>query len=444
MSTAGLSSTTRKFTLSFYFWLPAGRDEFELSRGDDQPFKDTANYRDKIESAVAKNLMIKINELSEKSSESFWLNNSSDLKVQDSNLGLRSLAFEFRYEPKRDENEDKSKTYNLPNQMARALILSNGLYLWQFDVEYRSDLSEQDISKSAGEFLRDHFVKEHISKLFNFEWAEKIKLVASPKDKKAYSGALTYYQIDLLFNGIFDKDAHPDNFIEPHSGSKSSDRIEGNDEHNYNVQGIIQSLSRFAINNHHYPLFVDFDKIPPTGAFENTFMEPISTDTDLFGTAPNTEADRFLSRISHAGMEQFLKAAISFGVIHYKAGLDHCRAQLTNASLLIRIHKTAGELLRPSLSPDLSSADLQAYTSIVAGKLPAFCFLYSLIEGIAQATRPFEARKDSRLGELEWDEWVHSQFTLHNALLYYPYPQAVVAFDLGESVGKDTLPCALC
>ena len=25
-----------------------------------------------------------------------------------------------------------------------------------------------------------------------------------------------------------------------------------------------------------------------------------------------------------------------------------------------------------------------------------------------------------------------------------PYPQAVVAFDLGESVGKDTPPCALC
>jgi len=27
---------------------------------------------------------------------------------------------------------------------------------------------------------------------------------------------------------------------------------------------------------------------------------------------------------------------------------------------------------------------------------------------------------------------------------YTPYPQAVVAFDLGESVGKDTPPCALC
>ena len=27
---------------------------------------------------------------------------------------------------------------------------------------------------------------------------------------------------------------------------------------------------------------------------------------------------------------------------------------------------------------------------------------------------------------------------------YCSYPQAVVAFDLGESVGKDTPPCALC
>ena len=30
------------------------------------------------------------------------------------------------------------------------------------------------------------------------------------------------------------------------------------------------------------------------------------------------------------------------------------------------------------------------------------------------------------------------------SLSRYSYPQAVVAFDLGESVGKDTPPCALC
>jgi hypothetical protein len=131
-------------------------------------------------------------------------------------------------------------------------------------------------------------------------------------------------------------------------------------------------------------------------------------------------------------MEQFLKAAISASLIHYKVGLDHCRAQLTNDSLLIRINKTSGELRRPSLPDELSSADLQSYTSIVAGKIPAFLFLHSLIKDLAQASRPFEAQNDNKLDGPGWVEWIYSLSTLRDTLLHYKLYVESIRDDIGE------------
>ncbi|MGH3900824.1 MAG: hypothetical protein ACRDTA_21790 [Pseudonocardiaceae bacterium] len=424
MSTTGSSPTANKFKLSFYFWLPAGRDEFELDGGDDHHFENTANYRDGFEGAIAKYFEKILNEkLNKNLLEGFRFDANHKPRLQDSHLGFRELAFEFHYEFEHDENQ----AYNLPKQLrGRAVILSNGLYLWQFDVEYPSNSSDQEITGWAKKFLREHFVARHIAKLFDFEWTEELGLplsrnneqTPSKNDEKIprrppYGGVLTYYQIDLLFNGVFDKDAHPANFIKPSPDGNGADRGKAN----YKVQGIIKSVSRFAIINRHYPLFGD--GISWDTACGNTLEQSISIEVDLSGTTPNTDAEQLLSRFSHTGMEQFLKVAISFGLIHYKAGLDHCRAQLTTDSLMLRILKTSGELRRPSLPSVLSSADLQAYTSIVAGKLPTFRFLHGLIEDLAKTSLPFETRKGNKLGEPDGAAWVYSKFTLHNTLLHY-------------------------
>ena len=139
-----------------------------------------------------------------------------------------------------------------------------------------------------------------------------------------------------------------------------------------------------------------------------------------------------VSRITYTGMEQFLRTAISSSLLHYKAGLDHCRTQLTNDSLLIRINKTAGELRRDSLSHVLSAADLQAYTSIVSGKLPAFHFLHDIIKEIEQATRPTEARNSNRLNDPNGSGLVYGQFMLHNALLHYQLYVKSIENDIDE------------
>ncbi len=407
MSSTMRSRTTKTTKLLLYFWLPAGRDEFEFASCDYSPFRNAAKYRDDIEETIAKRLMGKLPD----NSPGMLL--SGDPHLQDAALGLRKVEFEFRY-------ERAPQVLNFPNELTgSALILSNGLYLWRFDFEYPSELSDKEVAEAAKGFLREDFVERHIARLFKFEWAEHESDALS-----LYDGILTYYQIDLLFNGLFDKDAHPHNFMNPRPANKGA---------LYDVRGIIQSASLFAIKNHHSPLFGELDDISLDTVSRKASESPISTEIELFGTEWDTEkAEQLLSRVSHAGMEQFLKSAISFSLIHYKAGLDHCRAQLTNDSLLIRINKTAGELRRPSLSAVLSSADLQSYTSIVAGKLPTFIFLHSLIKDLARASRPFEAQSGNKLDGPGWAEWIYSRSTLRDTLLHYKLYVESVREDISE------------
>jgi len=396
--------------LWFYFWLPAGRDEFDFASPDNSPFLNAAKYRgdtDNIEGTIAERLMSK---LAGGSSTGLRLN--GDPHLHDADLGLRRVEFEFRY-------ERAQKDINFPNELTGSgFILANGLYLWQFDFEYFSDWSDQRVAEEAGNFLRTDFVVRYIAGLFKFKWAEHESDALS-----SYDGVLTYYQIDLLFNSLFDKDAHPHNFMNLRSGEGAV----------YDVRGIIQSVSLFAIQNHHLPLFGGHTDTSPEASYRNVSESPISTDIELFETGRDIQkAEQSLSCISYTGMEQFLKVATSFGLIHYKAGLDHCRAQLTNDALLIRIYKTSGELRRPSLSSVLSSADLQSYASIVAGKLPGFLFLHRLIECLAQTSRPFEAQNANTSDSHGWAEWVYSCSTLHNALLHYNLHVEAIRADITE------------
>ena len=411
MSSTVRNQTTKMTKLWFYFWLPAGRDEFELASRDNSSLLNAAKYRgdtDNIEGTIAERLMSKLT-----GGSSAGLRLSGNPRMHDADLGLRKVEFEFRY-------EREQKEINFSNELTGSgFILANGLYFWQFDFEYASDSSDQEVTEAASKFLREDFVVRHIATLFKFEWAEHESNALS-----SYDGVLTYYQIDLLFNSFFDKDAHPHNFMNPRSAGEGAV---------YDVGGIIRSVSLFAIKNHHLPLFGGHTDTSLEASCRNVSELPISTDIELFETGRDIKkAEQSLSCISYAGMEQFLKVATSFGLIHYKAGLDHCRAQLTNEALLIRINKTSGELRRPSLPLVLSSADLQSYASIVAGKLPAFLFLHRLVEGLAQTSRPFEAQKANTSDGHGWAEWVYSCSTLHNALLHYKLHVEAIRADVTE------------
>lgn len=131
-------------------------------------------------------------------------------------------------------------------------------------------------------------------------------------------------------------------------------------------------------------------------------------------------------------MEQFLHVAISFGVMHYKAGLDYCRSELTDISLLARAHQTTGDLARPSLSQEEPRlADLESYHSVLAGKVPILQFLQDLVEGLSEASRPFgchSVRTDTI--DEGWIEWQYGESTLRDALLQFERQIKAIKSDL--------------
>ena len=395
------SPTLRSTELLFYFWLPAERDEFELPGRDHSPFQNVAKYRSGgIEETISRRLIKRLMEKTgDGSLKRFSLD--GDPSLQGTDLGLQKVGFKFRY-------KHNGQTLNFaPDELTgSACILSNGLYIWQFDFKYPSDLGDQEITELAKKFLCEDFVEGHIAQLFEFGWNEQSDSLDS------YRGILTYHQIDHLFNTLFDKDAHPRNFMNTPLTSGSVF---------YNVRGIIQSASLFKIKGYCVPLFGELEGTLLENGPGNTSQLPSFTKGELYETMRDIRiVERLLSFISYVGMAQFLKVAISFSIIHYKAGLDHCRAQLTDDALLIRIHKTSGELRRPSLSTSaLSAADLQSYTSIVAGKLPGFLFIHSLIKALALVSHPSEAQNNNILGDPGWEGWAYSRSALDYSLLRY-------------------------
>jgi hypothetical protein len=60
MSSTARNQTTKTTKLLFYFWLPAGRGEFEFASCDYSPFQNTAKYRDNLEETIAKRLISKL------------------------------------------------------------------------------------------------------------------------------------------------------------------------------------------------------------------------------------------------------------------------------------------------------------------------------------------------------------------------------------------------
>jgi hypothetical protein len=143
-------------------------------------------------------------------------------------------------------------------------------------------------------------------------------------------------------------------------------------------------------------------------------------------------------------MEQFLRVSISYGLAHYQAGLDHCRAELVNENLVARKNRGSDELRRPSLRHrSLTFADLEAYHSLVAGKLPLLMYLRDLVVGLAEVSRPLTDPLTSPLLQQQVNgvagaiEWKYSESTLAEAR--QQYERQVNAIEAGAAVIEASL-----
>lgn len=188
---------------------------------------------------------------------------TGNLEPTEAALGLQKVQFEFRYEKMARSLEFMPSGPVTGNGM----LLSNGLYLWSFDLTYDPELSRDELRRACEAFLRDDFIRRYIDNLFTFGWT-----VSEGGGLDSYQGVMTYYQLDILFNGIFDYNALPHAFFD-----KRGVRLV---EDVYSVANIIKSVSLSSIRNSHRPLYETHNDFSLSKDYEPT--RQIDTNIDLF------------------------------------------------------------------------------------------------------------------------------------------------------------------
>lgn len=408
-------TTTNVF---YFFWLPAGKDEFGFDKSQDAPLAGTAHYRQGLERTIADNIARRTEALRGSDDDLARLTRTGNVGATDAVLGLRKIAFQFTYRP-----APRTLGYHHEDIKGHAIFLSNGLYLWQFAFPHPPDLNGQDLWDRAEKFLKEDFVEVHLRRLLHLGWPNE-----EAANLSTYRGILTYYQLDLLFNGLFDSAAHPHGFLGQSSATSEND-FDPASPPMYNLERVVTSCSVMALGTTYKPIYDERKNFSLRGASQCDLEAYVSTTAELYeASTPNgveavttIAAERLLSRLSFAAMEQFVRVGVSFGLLHYKIGLDHCRAELTGDALQIRVSRDSGERLRPSLSTISSPtlAEVEAYSSLLSGKVPAFLLVHSLIEDLAEVSSPLDARNSQSFSGKGAAEWTYSKATLSEALLQY-------------------------
>lgn len=419
---------------AYFFWLPAGKDEFGFRQQDwnhggtetAPPLQDTARYRTDtpLEATISNRLAATWDAKKDSDGLLAGMKRSDSLAPRDAELGLRKIEYNFAYAVAPDHLSDKRVINSIEG---RAFVFSNGLYLWAFS--YTHERRTPDESRAqVRRFLRDDFVPNHVGSLFMFGWC------ADGQDSlQTYDGALSYYQLDTLFNGVFDGNAHPHKFL-----SSSTTAMPPKP---YTVERVINSASMMCVDHDYLPLFdqrKDYSLRGTATSNPDSFLDLRVLDAGrpsvtLLTPGPRKMAARglLLARLTNAAMEHHLRVAITFGVTHYRAGMAFCRAELTNQALISRLNRGSGEFRRPSLTRDESQlAELDSYQSLLAGKLPVFSYLKQLVEDMHEVSRPSKLEKAAakRVGEAEW---AYSEDTLNDAVRQYERQIESLSLDLG-------------
>jgi hypothetical protein len=407
--------------LLYFFWLPSGKDEFGYEAYKDAPLQRTTFYREDLERTIAQHLQTQEHRLKGNRESLAGLTWRGSLHPQDAELGLRKIEYSFEYEPDRR---------HLPSSIAAGpltgtgIIMSNGLYLWAFKIQYERGADEHELREGLNAFLIEDFVQRHVDRMFGFGWSNG-DLNGGHED---YDGILTYYQLDLLFNCVFDANAHPHLFLYGDQEVKNRPA----EREMYSIGSIVRSLSLSGFKKSYSPLW-DLRKDYSFREVHDGDRHPfINTDVDLSVDLENAngEREKLLSRISYAAMEQFLRVAVPFGVSHYKAGLDHCRTELVNHSLLARRNHESSELRRPSLrGASASLGELEAYHALIAGKVPSLEFVHGLVEGMSEVSAPLLAPREFEASN-SWIEWSFSKSTFKEALDQFQRYTQVITTEL--------------
>jgi len=325
-----------KYRYQYSLWLPMNKDIFGFSNIKNAPLNDfDKSERDSIEEVAYLHILQTI-----------------ETKI---NLMHSQIKYIKKEDPVNFFNHSRMLEFKIEkdNQAIGVFqIFSNGLYLWSFK---ETQVFNED-------YLKILFDTEGFNRFFEQTDNEK-KNYTSHINLKKYNGILNYFQIELLFNGLFDINISPYDYF----GVRNLSNV-------YTLENILKSILLKHNNNE-----------------INTV-----TNREKYSCKLDTDEKKYLCIFS-ASMEQFIRVTNTFSSDHYKRGLDFCLKQLSTHGLL-RSHNTKGEI--KSFLPDslyeikASIASLESYQTLIFEKLPLIEYFNTLIDGLSE-TIDVDAKSES-------------------------------------------------
>ncbi len=239
-----------------------------------------------------------------------------------------------------DQNNNRVISFKKDN--ISIVIFSNGLYLINFKEKIDTTCFIEEIDQIFGiSYLRD--------KLFTNSSNSKEDFINLEK----YEGILTYTQIEILLNGLYDENIAPSFYFD------TNEEIQEKIKDILKIDNIFKSIVLYKKQDKYLPL---------------KGLRKIYNVED--------QEDLFLST-----MEQFIRVANTFSLEHYKRGLDFCLKQLSRLGAMRSFNQseTTKNFLPPSLTKLNSSlASLESYQTLIFEKLPIIEYLHKLSSGLIQ------------------------------------------------------------
>ncbi|MGO9484173.1 MAG: hypothetical protein ACLPX9_06280 [Rhodomicrobium sp.] len=455
-----------------YFWLPAGKDAFGFKGWEDAPLCYSSQYYGDVYSPIALHIASRLNagELVDKSILEFT---GEKLSFGDSEFGMRKIGGPFKYRPRGRSGapaDPISGTFTL---------FSSGLYSFRLDIPVNSALggaletaprtnpnrkTEGTQTGYAKEF-GEAFFNDVLHPLLDLKWRKNFAytdksghLVITQKPSPAvagapetercpYKGILTYYQLDLLYNGIFDAEAVPQGIFGPGSPELAAQQRKVIDE-KFALENIIRSftLLSWGRSKRQYILLgsdrKNYSLRDPEGENANNYFKPeVFLRPEERSKELALKEHLFHARLTYSAMEQFMRVAVTFGLSSYREGLGCARKTILLSNMRAmeniephqlyletkiknsdakfiasggdtggdsqhrrgllerfagreeRAHEAEDGYTYSPITFTLSFAEI--YYELMKSKLPALSFLHSLLNDMSQAVTPDEARKDA-------------------------------------------------
>ena len=428
--------------LFLYFWLPAGKDAFGFKNWQSANLAVAKDYYDDLYIPIALQFPKRLKQIEPllKNVISFFADRErtkeARFEINDCELRLRKISAFFKYTPAMNGLSQQKVIYG------EFQLFSSGLYCFRLDIlttKEQCGADEVEAKLFAGIFLEDV-----IAPMFDLSWekynsfkdvsghrvltrkispdiatAANLSSVYNKDNSKTYNGVLSYYQLELLYNVLFDAETVPHVFFTPAAQFPSVGQVDREKEketrrkkaaETYSLENIFYSIVMFSWGldkRKHAPLKAGRKDYTLQGSWADrneNYLRPEEFDQNK----RSVKSDFFYSRLTYSAMEQFIRVSITFGVTNYRDGLGCARKSILLHNMRAKENIDPEQLYLEAkrqkgpdahgenseyeaLTAPLSYAEI--YYELIKSKIPRLLFLRDLIHDMGEAVVPLQAQQ---------------------------------------------------